>query len=132
MYRSVAYKAGAGFGVALSAILWMGGTAFADHCTNIQKDIHNPANGVEVIINGTDGSIEWANAGVVNRIDQGLIDPATGEGFRGLVGLDLDGDGTVDVMTYMVGPDGDALPDTAIDNGSPDHGIVNIGTVLGP
>ena len=126
------YKSVAGFSVALLATLGMGGTAFADHCTNIQKDIHNPANGVQVIINDTDGSIEWANAGVVNRVDQGLIDPSTGEGFHGLVGLDFDGDGTVDVMTYIVGPEGDALPQTAIDNGSPDHGIVGIETVLGP
>jgi hypothetical protein len=111
-------------------ILGASGTAWADHCTNIQKDQHDPSNGVQVIINVTDGSIEWANAGVVNRVDQGLIDPATGEGFHGLVGLDFDGDGTVDVMTYIAGPEGDSLPETAIDNGSPDHGIVFICTVI--
>jgi hypothetical protein len=30
-----------------------------------------------------------------------------------------------------VGPEGDALPAAAIDNGSPDHGIVDIDTVAG-
>src|SRR5260221_3276949 len=80
-------------------------------CTNIQKDEHNPANGVEIIINASDGSLEWANAGVIARVNQGLIDPATGAGFHGLVGLDFDGNGTVDAMTYIVGPEGDALPD---------------------
>jgi hypothetical protein len=117
-------KAAAGAGIAMLAMVAMGGTAFADHCTNIQKDAHDPSKGVQVIINATDGSLEWANAGVRNRVAHGLIDPASGEGFHGLVGLDFDGDGTVDAMTYIVGPEGDALPETAIQNGSPDHGIV--------
>ncbi len=114
-------KAAVGSGMAMLGIVVMGGTAFADHCTNADKD---PSVGVQVIINTTDDSIEWANAGVLNRIDSGLIDPDSGEGFHGLVGLDFDGDGTVDATTYLVGPDGDALPETAIQNGSPDHGIV--------
>jgi hypothetical protein len=126
------HKALAGLGVATLATLAMGGTAFADHCTNIQRDLRDPSKGVQVVINGTDDSIESANAGVVNRVDNGLIDPATGEGFHGLIGLDFDGDGTVDAMTYFVGPEGDAIPHPAIDNGSPDHGIVDIVTVLGP
>jgi hypothetical protein len=124
-------KAVAGFGIATLATLAMGGTAFADHCTNIQRDLRDPSKGVQVVINANDGSIESANAGVVNRVGRGLIDPATGAGFHGTVGLDFDGDGTVDAMTYIVGPEGSALPDTAIDNGSPDHGIVGF-DALGP
>jgi hypothetical protein len=124
------YKAAVGVSAAILASVAFAGTAFADHCTNIQRDTHDPSKGVQVVINANDGSIESANAGVVNRVNQGLIDPATGEGFRGNLGLDLDGDGTADVMTYMVGPEGDALPETAIQNGSPDHGIVDIGSVL--
>ena len=124
------HKAAAGAGIALFAIVGTAGTALADHCTNIQRDMHDPSKGVQVIINGTDGSIEWANTGVVNRVGQGLIDPATGEGFHGIVGLDFDGDGTVDAVTYIVGPEGDALPDTAIANGSPDHGIVGLDTLF--
>jgi hypothetical protein len=117
-------KTTTGAAVAVLATMAMAGTAFADHCTNAEKNSHDPSNGVQVIINTTDDSIEWANAGVLNRVANGLIDPATGEGFHGLVGLDFDGDGTVDAMTYLVGPEGDALPETAIANGSPDHGIV--------
>jgi hypothetical protein len=124
-------KAAAGAGVAVVAVVVaMGGTAFADHCTNIERDSHDPSKGVQVVINATDGSIESANAGVQNRIAQGIIDPATGEGFHGLVGIDFNGDNTVDAMTYLVGPEGDALPETAIRNGSPDHGIVGIEAVL--
>jgi hypothetical protein len=121
-----------GLGVAVAATFAMGGTAWADHCTNIQKDMHDPSKGVQVIINDTDGSIEWANAGVQNRVANGLIDPESGEGFHGLVGIDLDGNQTVDVMTYIVGPEHDALPDTAISNGSPDHGIVGLDTLPQP
>jgi hypothetical protein len=124
-------KALVGMGIALVGPVAFAGVAFADHCTNIQRDQHDPSKGVQVVINGTDGSIESANPGVINRVNSGIIDPASGEGFHGLIGLDFDGDQTVDVMTYQVGPDGDALPQTAIDNGSPDHGIVDIGTVVG-
>ena len=124
-------KALVGTSIAFVGPVAFAGAAFADHCTNIQRDQHDPSKGVQVVINLIDGSIESANAGVQNRIQRGKIDPATGEGFRGRVGLDLDGDQTVDVMTYQVGPTGTALPETAIHNGSPDHGIVDIGTVLG-
>jgi hypothetical protein len=123
-------KAVVGLGVMLLATVAASGTAWADHCTNIQKDQHDPSKGVQVVINDTDGSIEWANAGVTNRVNHGLIDPNSGAGFHGHVGIDLGGDGTVDVMTYIVGPEGDALPDTAVDNGSPDHGIVPLCSVI--
>src|SRR5262245_26152498 len=119
----------AGVGVLFAATFAMGGTAWAGHCTNIQKDQHDPSKGVQVIINDTDGSIEWANAGVQNKVASGKINPDTGEGFHGHVGIDFDGDGKVDVVTYIVSPRG-ALPDTAINNGSPDHGIVDICAVI--
>jgi hypothetical protein len=125
-------KAIAGVGVATVATVAMSGTAFADHCTNISKDAHNPGGGTQLTIDVQTEEIVSANPGVLRRIDQGVIDPATGAGFHGLVGLDLDGDGAGDVTTFIVGPEGDALPQTAIDNGSPDHGIVDISTVLGP
>src|SRR5262245_58408960 len=115
----------AGVAVLAAATLAMSGTAWAGHCTNIQKDQHDPSKGVQVIINDTDGSIEWANAGVQNRVKNGHIDPDSGEGFHGHVGIDFDGDQTVDVVTYIVGKQGQ-LPETAINNGSPDHGIVDI------
>ena len=55
--------------------------------------------------------------GLRNRIAQGLVDPGTGEGYRGLVGLDFDGDGTADVFTYEVMPNGE-LPEEAQKNGA--------------
>jgi hypothetical protein len=121
-----------GTGVGLIGALGFAGTAFADHCTNPQRDGHDPSKGVQVIldVSGPEPSIEWANPGVLNRVDNGIIDPESGEGFHGLIGFDFDGDELVDVMTYQVGPEGDALPETAIENGSPDHGIVDIGTLF--
>jgi hypothetical protein len=119
-------KAVAAVGITTLATVAMTGTALADHCTNISKDAHNPAGGAQVTVNTTTGAIESAKPGVLNRINNGLIDPNTGAGLHGQVGLDFDGDGVADVTTFFVGPDGDALPDTAIMNGSPDHGIVSL------
>jgi hypothetical protein len=119
-------KTMAGIGVATLASVAMTGTAFADHCTNISKDAHNPGGGAQLVINTNTDAIESAKPGVVNRINNGLIDPVTGAGLHGPVGLDFDGDGAADATTYFVGPTGDALPETAINNGSPDHGIVGL------
>jgi hypothetical protein len=41
------------------------------------------------------------------------------------IAIDIDCDGVADVSTYLVSKDGE-LPHTAQQNGSPDHGIVNI------
>ena len=60
--------------------------------------------------------IVWTTKGVANRLAQGLIDPVTGEGFQGLLGFDLDGDGAVDVSTWIVGPN-DEIPVNAQFNG---------------
>jgi hypothetical protein len=96
--------------------------ALAHECTNASK----PAGaGVQVLI-GPDDNIEWATKGVWNRIDQGLIDPDTGEGFSGLIGIDFDGDMKADFSTYIVGPN-DELPDPAQWNGPVCKGITNLG-----
>lgn len=52
--------------------------------------------------------------------------PDTGAGFHGLIGFDFDGDGTVDVQTFIVGPD-DEIPELAQFNGPSCHGITNVG-----
>ena len=102
-------------------------TALATHCVNASK---NPAAGAQVVIDFTTGEITWST-GVVRRIDQGLIDPATGEGFRGLVAFDLDGDGVGDMSTWIgVGPDGFAIPEQAIVNGPACRGITDADTYL--
>jgi hypothetical protein len=109
----------------VGTVAMVAGPAAAHECTNISKP---PGAGIQVII-GPDDELEWASQGVTVRVDHGLIDPSTGEGFRGLVGFDLDGNGTADASTYLVGPSGE-LPETAQLNGSPDHGVVNICTAI--
>lgn len=100
------------------------GPAGAHECTNANK----PAGAGAQVIIGPDGQIEWATKGVQMRIANGII-TEDGAAFHGLVGIDLDGNGTADATTYIVGPNGE-LPQTAQLNGSPDHGIVNICTVI--
>jgi hypothetical protein len=95
------------------------GPALATDCANASKP---PQAGVQVIL-GPDGAIEWTTPGLALRIDHGLIDPNTGAGFHGLIGFDIDGNGTADVSTYAVGPN-DALPEVAQINGAACHGIV--------
>lgn len=116
-----------GFAVAGVAVVSMGGPAFAHDCTNASKDAHAPAAGVQLIIDTKTGTIEWASAGVLHRITNGTIDPNTGAGFHGLIGLDFNSDGIVDATTYIVGPNG-ALPENAQNNGSPCHGVTSLET----
>jgi hypothetical protein len=115
-------RSGALGAVAAAALSVLGaGTALAVDCTNASK----PAGaGVQVII-GPDDEIEWTTRGVAVRIDHGLIDSNTGEGFHGLIGFDVDGDGKADVSTYVVTPNS-ALPEVAQINGAACHGIVPI------
>ena len=113
--------------VAIVASLLIAGSAFAFECTNASKP---PASGIQVLIDGQTDEIVWTTPGVANRIAQGLIDPDTGEGFHGLVGIDLDGDGAADFSIYFgVGPDGE-IPLEAQSNGPACRGITNIETLL--
>ncbi|HEX6054173.1 MAG TPA: hypothetical protein VFY98_00015 [Intrasporangium sp.] len=116
LYAAVA----AGAGVLLAA-----GPSLAHECVNASKQ--NQAAGVQVVIDADTGEIVWTTKGVANRLAQGLIDPVTGEGFQGLLGFDLDGDGAVDVSTWIVGPN-DELPLNAQFNGPACKGVTNIAT----
>jgi hypothetical protein len=90
------------------ASLMLASTALASHCVNPNKVEEA---GAQVIFNLATGQIVWTTIGVATRLDQGLIDPATGEGFHGLVGFDFNGDGIVEATTWVgVGPDGTAIP----------------------
>lgn len=110
------------FGTTVVAVVAIGsGVAGAHECTNANKP---PGAGVQVIIDGNTGELVWATTGLTKRFEKGLIGP-DGEGFHGLVGIDLDGDGAADFMTYIVTPNGE-IPTQAQQNGSPDHGIVNL------
>jgi hypothetical protein len=113
-------------GVALSLVV--ASSALATECVNASKK--DQGAGAQIIIDLTDGSID-ATPGVLRRIDQGLIDLNTGEGFHGIIGLDTNGDGDADVSTWFgVGPEGDELPENAQLNGPPCQGITNIGIYL--
>ena len=116
LYAAVA----AGAGVLLAA-----GPSLAHECVNASKK--NQAAGVQVVIDAETGDIVWTTNGVANRLAQGLIDPVTGEGFQGLLGFDLDGDGAVDVSTWIVGPN-DEIPLNAQFNGPACKGVTNIET----
>lgn len=107
---------------AASAIVLAAGPSLAHECVNASKP---PEAGIQVLL-GPEG-IEWTTQGVATRIAQGLIDPDTGEGFHGLIGFDFDGDGTVDLQTFIVGPD-DEIPELAQFNGPSCHGITNVET----
>ena len=108
---------------AVTAIMMIGGPASAHYCTNASK---SPDAGIQVLIDATTGEVVWASKGVVKRFEIGQIDPETGEGFHGLVGIDFDGDGSADASVYSgVGPDG-SLPDGAVFNGPTCRGITAI------
>jgi hypothetical protein len=110
-----------------AALVLTAGPSLAHECVNISKQ--NQAAGVQVVF--TEGQDEpvWISQGVQKRIAAGVIDPATGEGFHGLIGFDFDGDNVADLSTYIVGPE-DELPDAAQWGGATCRGIINIETLF--
>lgn len=111
-------------GVATGAVIVVtAGTSLAHECVNASKK--NQAAGVQVVIDVATDAIVWSTKGVERRIAQGLIDPDTGDGFSGLMGFDLNGDGAADVSTWIVGPTGE-IPLKAQFNGQPCKGVTNI------
>lgn len=97
------------------------GIASAHECINISKK--NQAAGVQIVFGEGDAPV-WVSSGLQKRIDAGLVDLETGDGFHGLIGIDFDGDNVADVATYIVGPDGE-IPPNAQQNGAPCAGVVN-------
>jgi hypothetical protein len=106
-----------------AALVLSAGPSLATECVNASKQW---TAGIQVIVDLTTGEVEWSTPGLANRFAQGLVDPETGEGFHGLVGLDFNGDGAVDFSTYVVGPD-DEIPELAQFNGPACHGVTNVG-----
>lgn len=98
------------------------GPASAHECYNASKK--DQSSGVQIIFDGSFNPI-WMTKGLENRVEQGLVDLSTGEGFHGLIGVDFEQDGTVDFSTWIVGPD-DEIPLPAQLNGAPCHGVVNV------
>ena len=73
------------------------------------------------------GAVVWISNGLQQRIDQGIVDGETGEGFHGLIGFDGTGDGVADVSTWIgVGPDGTEIPTNAQENGPACRGLTNL------
>jgi len=109
------------------ASLLLASSVMAHECTNASKS--SPAAGAQVVI-GVNGEILFATSGVLARIEQGLIDPVTGDGYRGIIAFDIDGDGVADASTWFgVGPDGE-IPLVAQFKGPACKGLTNIGIYL--
>jgi hypothetical protein len=99
--------------------------AAATECVNASKK--DQAAGAQVMF-GPDDEIVFVTTGLQNRLDQGLVDADTGEGFHGLIAFDFDGDGQADVSTWIgVGPDGEEIPLEAQLRGPACRGLTNIG-----
>jgi hypothetical protein len=110
------------------ASLVFASSVLATECVNASKVTDA---GAQVVIDTGTGEIVWMTQGVANRVAHGLIDPATGAGFHGLLGLDFTGDGVADVTTWFgVGTDGTEIPEVAQFSGPPCRGITNIGIYL--
>ena len=101
------------------------GPAAADHCVNANTNNQ----GLQVVIDAATGEPSYLAPGVRRRVERGLIDVATGDGFAGPLGIDFDGDGTADVVSLQVTP-WNAIPEPALVNGATCHGIVDIATFL--
>jgi hypothetical protein len=112
----------AGFaGVVLS--LLVASSVLAFECTNLSK---GPAAGAQLIF-GANGEVLFISNGLERRLEQGLVDFETGEGFHGLIAFDIDGDGVADASTYIgVGPDGE-IPLEAQFRGPACRGLSNLG-----
>lgn len=110
--------------LALAMSILIAAPALAHECTNASKQ--NPAAGAQIMF-GPNDELLFITEGLQSRIEQGLVDPDTGEGFRGLIAFDLDGDGLADASTWIgVGPDGE-IPLEAQFRGPACRGLTNIG-----
>jgi hypothetical protein len=120
--RSTAIKALAG---AATLVLATATPALAHECVNLNKQ---PGAGAQVVFD-LNGTMVSADTGVLKRAEKGVLDLETGEGFHGLVGYDLDGDGASDVDTWLVGPEGE-IPGQAQHRGSECNGVISLDAAM--
>lgn len=114
-------------GLALAISMISAAPAFAFECFNASKK--NQGAGAQIVM-GSDDEVVYITPGLEKRLEQGLIDPDTGEGFHGLIGFDFDGDGVADFSTWIgVGPDGE-IPLQAQFAGPACRGLTNIGVYI--
>lgn len=112
--------------LAVPAVLALAtGPASAHQCVNASKQ--NQAAGVQIVFDGETFTPVWISKGLQQRVDAGLVDLDSGEGFHGIIGIDFDGDAVADLGTYIVGRFGE-IPPQAQQNGAECKGIVNIET----
>jgi hypothetical protein len=83
---------------ALIASVAIASTTLAHECINASKP--DQGAGAQIVF-GPEGEAVYISSGLARRIEQGLVDPDSGDGFHGLVGFDLDGDGAVDLATWI-------------------------------
>jgi hypothetical protein len=115
-----------GASVVAAGVVLMATPAMADECTNASKNANNPAAGAQLVL-GPNDEVLFIAKGLLSRIEQGLVDFDTGEGFHGQIAFDFDGDGVADASTWIgVGPDGE-IPLEAQFRGPACRGLTNIG-----
>jgi hypothetical protein len=61
---------------------------------------NNPAAGAQLVL-GSNDEVLFIAKGLLSRIQQGLVDFDTGEGFHGQIAFDFDGDGVADASTWI-------------------------------
>jgi hypothetical protein len=116
--------------IAVAVAVSSAGVASAFECFNASKNGNNPGAGAQVVLDPND-EIFSATNGLMKRVEKGIVDPDTGEGYHGVLAF-ADENGDIIGSTYIVTPQ-DEIPLQAQFNGSPDHGIINIcDSVLDP
>jgi hypothetical protein len=106
------------------ASLLIASSAFAHECINASKS--DQAAGAQALIDANTGEVIWMTEGLANRLEQGVVDPVTGEGLHGLIAFDATGDGIADFSTWVeVGPDGE-VPLVAQLSGPACRGLTNL------
>jgi hypothetical protein len=109
---------------AVGSLVLVAGPALATECINASKKYQD--SGAQVVF-GPNDELLYITPGLINRFEQGIVDPETGEGFHGLIAFDFDGDGVADASTWIgVGPDGE-IPIEAQFRGPACRGLTNIG-----
>jgi hypothetical protein len=114
-------------GGGLLASLLIASSALAFECTNASKP---PAAGDQIVLAADFETILFMTPGPFERFERGLVDPGSGEGFHGLLGVSFDGDTEPEISIYFgVGPDGE-IPLDAQFRGPACRGLTNIGILL--
>jgi hypothetical protein len=119
--HSIVRRAAIVVGATTTALALGTGSALAHECINPSK---KGSAGAQITFGDGEEPVSMTK-GVEKRIEKGIIDPETGEGFHGLIGFDMDGDGVADLTTWQVTPTG-SIPETAQFNGPACKGMTNV------